>query len=108
MTHIAFFGDAEYSFRLTAAMVIELERKTGAGIGALCTRIFNRQFNQADLQETIRCALVGAGTDPKRAAELIAAYAVDRPISEIYPIAVGILETLWHGNPNEDDANGPA
>jgi hypothetical protein len=106
-THVAFFGDGEHSFCLTAAMVIELERKTGAGIGALCTRIFARQFNQADLKETLRCALVGAGTDPKRAAELIAAYAVDRPISEIYHIAVAVLDALWFGLPNED-SNGPA
>jgi hypothetical protein len=104
--HVAFFGDGDHSFCLTAALVIELERKTGSGIGALCTRIFNRQFTQSDLQETIRCALVGAGTDPKRAAELIAAYAVDRPISEIYPIAVAVLEALWLGFPNEE-LNGP-
>ena len=42
--HRAFFGDAEHDFRITPALVIELELKTGAGIGALCSRVFARQF----------------------------------------------------------------
>jgi hypothetical protein len=99
--HQTFFGDAEYSFRLTAPMIIELERKTGAGIGALCARVFNRQFSQSDIHETIRHALVGGGIAPARAAELIAAYVIDRPISETYPLAVAIAEHAWFGNPHE-------
>ncbi len=42
----AFFGDAEYQFKLTPALVLELERKTGAGIGTLCSRVFAKQFAQ--------------------------------------------------------------
>lgn len=108
MMHVAFFGDAEHSFRLTAPMVIELERKTGAGIGALCTRVFAKQFSQSDLQETIRCALIGGGMDPKRAAEMIAAYAVDRPIMEIYSLAVAVVEAAFFGLPNQKEVNGQA
>jgi len=100
--HRAFFGDAEHEFRLTAPLILELERKTGSGIGALCSRLFARTFSQADLIETIRHALIGAGTDPKRASELVAAYVVDRPISETYPIAIAVAELLWFGNPNEE------
>jgi hypothetical protein len=106
--HTAFFGDAEYPFRLTPALVIELERKTGAGIGALCARIFNRQFAQADIHETIRLSLIGGGLKPERAAALIASYAVDRPLSETYPVAVAILENVWFGQPNHEVANGQA
>lgn len=62
--HTAFFGDAEYAFRLSPALIIELEHKTGAGIGALCTRIFNRQFTQSDIHETIRLSLIGGGLPP--------------------------------------------
>jgi hypothetical protein len=99
--HTAFFGDAEYPFRLSPALIIELEHKTGAGIGALCSRIFNRQFAQADIHETIRLSLIGGGLKPERATALIASYAADRPLSETYPLAVAILDAVWFGQPHE-------
>jgi hypothetical protein len=102
--HTAFFGDAEYAFKLPPALIIELEHKTGVGIGALCARIFNRQFAQADIHETIRLSLIGGGLKPERAAALIASYAVDRPLSETYPVAVAILENVWFGQPNHEVA----
>jgi hypothetical protein len=97
----AFFGDGEHQFRLTPALIIELEAKCGAGIGAICSRVWLRQFAQADLLETIRLSLIGAGTAPKRAAELITSYAADRPLSETFPLAAKILERVWFGNPHE-------
>jgi hypothetical protein len=97
----SFFGDAEYAFRLTPALITELEGKCGTGIGALSSRVFNRQFAQTDLTETIRLALIGGGAAPKRAGELIAAYAADRPLAETHPLASKILERLWAGNPDE-------
>lgn len=104
MTHLtAFLGDAEYAFRLTPALQIELESKCGAGIGAICHRVFHRQFAQADIAETIRLALIGGGTAPKRAAELIAVYVADRPFSETHPLASKILERVWFGAPHKDD-----
>jgi hypothetical protein len=100
-SHTGYFGDAEYKFRITPPLVLELEAKCGAGIGAICHRVFHRQFAQSDITETIRLALIGGGTAPKRAAELIASYAADRPLSETYPLAAKILEKLWFGNPHE-------
>src|SRR6267378_8636300 len=104
--HRAFFGDAEYDFRITPRLVIELEHKTGAGIGALCSRVFAKQFAQSDIHETIRLALIGGGTAPERAASLIASYANDRPLFETYPLAVAILDALWFGQPNQEAQNG--
>lgn len=97
MTHRAFFGDGERDFRITPELIIELERKTGAGIGGLCRRLFAGDFRHADVTEAIRLALVGGGTAPKDADSLVSAYAVNRPLSEVYPLAVSILETLWFG-----------
>ncbi|MFZ5678489.1 MAG: gene transfer agent family protein [Pseudomonadota bacterium] len=97
IAHRAFFGDAEYDFRLTVPAIQELERSTGLGIGLLCERIFTRNFAQADLTETIRLALIGGGTSPKRAAELVAAYATGRPLAEIYPLASAIADATWFG-----------
>ena len=107
-SHTAFFGDANYPFRLSPALIVELEHKTGAGIGALCNRVFNRHFAQADIHETIRLSLIGGGLNPERAAALIASYAVDRPLSETYLIAVAILEHVWFGQPNHEAVNGQA
>jgi hypothetical protein len=103
-SHYGFLGDREYSFTLTAPLVLELERCTNTGIGALCERVFKRQFSQSDLSETIRLALIGGGETPKRAAELIASYVTDRPITEFYPIARDILLARWLGN--GDASNG--
>jgi hypothetical protein len=102
LTHHVFFGDGEHDFLLTPEMIVELERKTGSGIGGLCRRLFAGDFKQSDVTETIRLALVGGGTSPKDADALVAAYAINRPFSEIYPLAVSILETLWFGNAKKD------
>jgi hypothetical protein len=96
-THRQFFGDAEREFRLTPELIAELERKTGAGIGGLCRRLFAGNFHHADVLEAIRLALIGGGETPQVAASLIAVYAANRPLAETYPLAVSILETAWFG-----------
>jgi hypothetical protein len=98
LTHRAFFGDAERDFLLAPELIIELERKTGAGIGALCRRLFAGDFKHSDVCETLRLGLIGGGTSPKEADALVAAYALRRPLSEIFPLAVAILNKLWFGN----------
>jgi hypothetical protein len=98
-----YFGDGEQTFKLTPALIVELETKCGAGIGTICHRVFARQFSQSEISETIRLALIGGGTAPKRASELVATYAADRPLSETHPIAAKILERLWCGAPTQDE-----
>jgi hypothetical protein len=105
-THEAFFGDAVCKFRLTPELILELERKTGAGIGALCNRLFNREFGLTDVVETIRLGLIGGGQTPERSAELVAAYAQQRPLAETYPLAVEILHVLWFGRAKQGGDNG--
>lgn len=97
LTHTAFFGDAEHSFLLTPAMIVELERVSGTGIGALCARLLARDFRHGDLIQVIRLALIGGGTDPKEADALVAAYAINRPLAETFPLSVAILNRLWFG-----------
>jgi hypothetical protein len=105
-SHIAYFGDAEYTFKFTPGLLFELERKTGAGIGQLCTRVFANAFTHTDLLETIRLSLVGGGVAPKRADELVATYAIGRPLIEIQPLATAILEVLWLGKPKHEASRG--
>lgn len=95
--HRHFFGDRDRDFRLTPAEIIELERVTGAGIGGLCKRMFAGDFAHRQITETIRLALIGGGETPEDAAALVTTYAASRPIMEVYPLAVSILETLMFG-----------
>lgn len=103
ITYRAFFGDTEHGFRLTFPLLKELEKSTGLPSLALFTRIFNRDSSAFDLTETIRLALIGGGTHPARAAELVAAYATDRPFAEIYPLAFDIAQATWFGTEKEND-----
>ncbi|WP_407192532.1 gene transfer agent family protein [Bradyrhizobium sp. STM 3566] len=107
LSYTAFFGDDEHTFKLTPALIRELEAKCGSGIGMIANRLFARNFAQADINETLRLALIGGGTTPKRAHELIAAYVDGRPLVETYELAAKILERTLFGNPNEA-SNGKA
>jgi hypothetical protein len=100
-THRQFFGDADRDFRLTPELILELERKTGAGIGGLCRRLFVGDFHHIEILETIRLALIGGGANPEEAAALTTAYAASRPLAETFPLAVAILETAWFGRAQE-------
>lgn len=102
MNHTAFFGDGEHTFALTDDMITELERLTKVGIGALYLRAVNLQFNIADLIEIIRLGLIGGGTNPEKAAQLTDTYARNRPIDELYPLALDILDARWGGEAKDE------
>ncbi|WP_043062394.1 gene transfer agent family protein [Brucella anthropi] len=97
--HRAFFGDGEKTFALAKEQINELERKAGFGIGALYQQFVTMQFRFGDALEVLRLGLIGGGTSPVRASELIEAYAKPTPIVEIYGLAFDILETRWSGQP---------
>jgi hypothetical protein len=97
-SHTAFFGDGVKTFDLTPEMIIELDRKTGFGFGALYQRFMAGQFHFADIIEVIRLGLIGGGvTTPAEAQALVDAYAKPRPILETFPLALDILEMKWSG-----------
>lgn len=100
LSYTAFFGDGEHTFHLTKPMIHELEKQCGP-IGALSNRVAARNFAQADLSETIRLALIGGETTPKRAHELIVAYVDGRPLFETYELAAKILDRTLFGNPSK-------
>ncbi|MER8490109.1 gene transfer agent family protein [Mesorhizobium australicum] len=110
MTHTAFFGDGDRAFTLTPELIQELERKTGAGIGSLCTRIPEGHFRLAELVQILRLSLIGGGTSPQEAAALADTYAAKRPLNESFPIVIAVLQAVWSGEPaktsQDDAANG--
>lgn len=97
VTHRAFFGDAEHTFCLTDPMIEELERLTGIGIGALFISLVSNQFHVGNLTAIIRLGLIGAGTDPKRAQELVSTYAANAPFAQVFPLALDIITARWTG-----------
>ncbi|MCW1919977.1 gene transfer agent family protein [Rhodobacter sp. KR11] len=101
ITHVTFFGDATHNFTLTDPMIAELERLTATGIGALYFRVINMQFNADTLGEIIRLGLIGGGTDPETAKRLVDTYARNRPLAEVFPLALDVLDARWTGKPQE-------
>lgn len=97
MEYEAFFGDSKRKFRLTAPLIIELERTTGVGIGSLCKRVFSSDFRLHEATEVIRLGMIGAGETPETAKALIDAYLADQPLGGALPIATEILNTLLFG-----------
>ncbi len=95
--HKAFFGDAEHTFKLTPALILELEGVTGAGIGALARRVFRGDFRHVDILATLRLGLIGGGMASEAAARLVETYGANRPLGEAYQVAVGVLEAAWFG-----------
>lgn len=94
-----YFGDGEKIFALTYPMLKELEHKTETSIGALYAKFMAGQFHFDDILEIIRLGLIGGGTSPAEAQNLIDTYGKPRPILETYPLAFDIFETAWSGNP---------
>lgn len=95
--HCAWFGDAEHDFELTDAVIEELERLTGSGIGALFIRLVGNQFHIGDITSIIRLGLIGAGMAPKRAQELVSTYAANAPFAQVFPLALDIITARWTG-----------
>lgn len=95
--HRAFFGDGEHDFALTDPMIAELERLTGTGIGALYLRAVGSQYHLSDLVEIIRLGLIGAGSTPQDALRLVETYATNRPLDEVFPLALSVLDARWSG-----------
>ncbi|CDZ51358.1 gene transfer agent family protein [Neorhizobium galegae] len=102
--HRQFFGDSEKAFTLTPDLVLELERKTGAGIGGLSRRFFAGDFRFNELTEVIRLGLIGGGTDPEEADALVTAYLPRMAVTELYAVALPVLEALMFPKVTTDAA----
>lgn len=116
------FADGEYRFALPLAQIDELQRKCGAGIGAIFSRVLKgasrhgndiilapgqAEFYAGDLIETVRQGLIGGkrgtvdGTEievnPSVVKRLLDAYVMDQPLSRAWELAVAILGAVIVG-----------
>lgn len=100
--HRAFFGDGEKAFAFpTRDLIMELETKTGHGIGALFRRFRDTNYSFTDVSEILRLGLIGGGTAPQEADRLVSVYAVGRPLAEVFGVADGVITTLFFGKDEE-------
>lgn len=91
-----FLGDDEYSFDL-APQVVPLEKRLDLGIGEIAQRVVSGRFHHRDLIEIIRFALIGAGTSPEGAKNLIEIFVDGAPVSPVHALANEILSATWDG-----------
>jgi hypothetical protein len=92
-----FFGEEEHPFALTPETIAELERKLNAGIAEIYGRVMGARFRFGDLVEIIRLGLIGGGMNPQAAMALVDTYAKPRPVMELYPTVIDILDMAWNG-----------
>lgn len=105
--HKAFFGDGEYTFAFpTRELIEELERQTGKPVGALFWRLRNHDFAFTDILQVIRLGLIGGGTTPTDADQLVSVYGNGRPLVESFTVALGIMTALFFGSDEKEAAPG--
>lgn len=97
------FADGEYTFKLGLGQIAEIERKCGAGIGAIYARTLRGRFGMSDddvmpteaeyrfseLVEVIRQALIGGGEGIVDGADVRVSSTRANDLIEYYVIGVG-------------------
>lgn len=78
-----------------------LQEACDAGPWAILERLQMRQCYIGDIANTLRCGLIGGGTEPAKAVTLIREYVEKRPPAESLLHAVAILQIGLHGSPDE-------
>lgn len=127
------FADGSYMFALPLAQIDELQRKCGAGIGAIFARVIkgaNRvgddiilapgsaEFYALDLIETIRQGLIGGkrglvdgqeiAVTPALTKRLVDNYVLNQPLSAAWSLAVSILGAVIVGYDPPGEAGPPS
>ncbi|WP_343711910.1 gene transfer agent family protein [Inquilinus sp.] len=77
------WADGTYVFALKLKQIEELQRLCGAGLGEIAQRLLvEERWKVCDIVETLRLGLIGGGTPPLRARELIDTYVDGRPLAD--------------------------
>ncbi|WP_020187111.1 gene transfer agent family protein [Methylopila sp. 73B] len=95
--------DVERAFVLTPHAIGELEKATGVGIGSLIHRVPTGHFAHAEIVETLRLGLIGAGTPAEDAASIVAGFVATKPLVAAFLIAADLLAALYSGPASEQD-----
>lgn len=96
--------DQPREFRLGIGQLEELQERCDAGPEELFHRLQGHRWRVADIQQTLRLGLIGAGMPATEAAVLISRYASEGQLLEWKDHARAILYASMAGAPDEDDA----
>ena len=108
LVHTAFFGDGEKQLQLSHELAIELERKTGTGIGSISRRFYSGDFRLSEMQQMARLALIGGGTDPEEADALISTYGHRMTVTKLYELLLPVMDLLMFGKAQDTDEKASA
>ena len=104
-----FFGDAEHDFCLRIGELIELEEKTGDGVGLLYAKMQPAaglpmgQIPVVATREVLRLGLIGGGDVGKmEAARLVERHCVPPDLGEYAKLAMVVLGVAIVGMPEEE------
>ena len=108
------WGDGSYLFALKGKQIEHLEKVCDAPIGQIAARLFSRMPGYKDVRETVLQGLIGGGTPPVVAAQLMATYFDGQPLdaandpSSPLKTAVAIMQAAWFGVPELMAESGEA
>lgn len=102
------WADGDYTFRLGWKELIALQEACDAGPWEILNRLSNGKWRVQEISHTIRLGLIGGGTEPSRALELIRTYVEERPPAESLVFARGILGVAIQGAPDEKPGEADA
>lgn len=112
------WGPGVFTFGLKAKQIEELEHICKEGIGRICLRVFSgADYSYPMLRETIRLGLIGGGTPPVDAAQLVHTYVDGWPIdpvgdkSSTFKTASAILKAVhfgWEALPDAPPVGEPS
>lgn len=84
--------------------LVQIKREVGRGFYSLFLK-FSVDAEPNEVKTIIRLALIGGGTSPKEALELVDYYCVPpRPLKDVYIIAYECLSSAWNGS-DKDTGN---
>lgn len=103
------FDGRKRPFQLRLGEIEALEQACKAGIAGIATRLITHQFYAADVWDTIRFGLVGAGMDETDATAKLSTFR-EKPVGNYAGIAAKIIEAALSGvdepEPGKDEAAG--
>ncbi|MNS07280.1 hypothetical protein D3C72_387180 [compost metagenome] len=100
------FGDGPHDFKLNIIELEELQELTDAGPEEVFHRVSEGRWRVADIRETIRLGLKGAGMAPLAARAMIDRYAGPGQLADNKELVTCILAAALVGAPDEDVPSG--
>lgn len=97
--------DEAREFRLGIGELEELQERCDAGPEELFNRLASDRWRVADIQQTLRLGLIGAGLKPIKAAVLVERYAGPAYLLDYRSHARAILFAAMAGAPDEDETS---